>query len=74
MRPAQLRIAVLLLIAISSCYAFEWEECPDQKSSVQKAVKVLLTPEPVPAGTTANFTIIGVSGAVTMRLHTDTVS
>ena len=60
---------VLLLVTSSSSTAFEWSECPDERSKLQSLTNVKLDPEPVPVGSTANFTIKGYSGALSRINH-----
>lgn len=56
--------AALLLVTSPSSDGFEWSECPDEKSKLQELTDVKLQPEPVPVGSTANFTIKGYSGVI----------
>ena len=55
---------VLLALLASSCYCFEWKECSDQHSDLQRVKNVQLKPDPLPAGNSARFTITGESSKV----------
>ena len=61
MRSFMSSTLVLVLFLKLAC-SFEWEECPDEKSRLQKLTNVSLEPEPVPAGSAAKFEIQGKSG------------
>lgn len=64
LRKPAFSFAILLLCALVATDAFEWADCPDEKSDLQRVTEVSLMPEPVPAGAAAKFEIKGISSKI----------
>lgn len=52
---------MLLVCLAHRAAALEWQQCSDQRTTVKSIKSATLTPEPVPAGSAASFTIEGSS-------------